>query len=396
LLGFLVYTLGYVISAPGKFNFIICQLFQIIGFVILLFGCIPLIKSKIDNSYLKIIYPIYFIWLLSVIFRGFQFDYISIKNSFINPNGVLLYFTPLIILLPQKLTFYKRIFDVIIIMGISFLVCDVIFIKGLLDRYNELTRDYIETFTILSVPCGFILLTYPYHTNKRKLIAGGIVVLSLLLAIYRARRGLSFICFSILMFSYYIYLINTKKKVLLIYLSILTVVIGVLYISDTYKVNKNGLFGFIVQRGETDTRTGVELYFYNDMKTKDWIIGRGINGEYFCPGIDFNQQTDYRALIETGYLQIILKGGIVSLALYLLISIPAIFLGFFHSKNILSKASAIWIFIAVMSLYPTTVDSFSLQYLVVWISIGICYSKKMRNLPDNIIKEIINNPSSLV
>ena len=281
-------------------------------------------------------------------------------------------------------------------MGISFLVCDVIFIKGLLDRYNELTRDYIETFTILSVPCGFILLTYPYHTNKRKLIAGGIVVLSLLLAIYRARRGLSFICFSILMFSYYIYLINTKKKVLLIYLSILTVVIGVLYISDTYKVNKNGLFGFIVQRGETDTRTGVELYFYNDMKTKDWIIGRGINGEYFCPGIDFNQQTDYRALIETGYLQIILKGGIVSLALYLLISIPAIFLGFFHSKNILSKASAIWIFIAVMSLYPTTVDSFSLQYLVVWISIGICYSKKMRNLPDNIIKEIINNPSSLV
>lgn len=391
LLGFIIYTFAFVISAPGKFSFIICQLFQIIGFGILLFGCIPLIKFKINNSYLKLIFPIYFLWLLLIICRGYQLDYVSIKNSFIDPGGVLLYFTPLVILLPQKLIFYKRIFDVIIIMGIFFIFCDVLFIKGLLDRYNDLTKEYIGTFTILSLPCGFILFTYSYHSNRRLLIAWASVILSLLFAIYRARRGLSFICLSIIMFAYYTYLVNTKKKILIIYLSILTIVLGVFSISNTYKINKNGLFSYVLQRGDADTRTGVEVYFYNDMKIKDWLIGRGINGEYYCPGID-SDETDYRSYIETGYLQIILKGGIISLALYLLIAIPAIFLGFFYSKNLLSKASAIWIFIAIISLYPTTVDAFSLQYLLVWISIGVCYSKKIRSLTNSTIREIISTP----
>ena len=163
-----------------------------------------------------------------------------------------------------------------------------------------------------------------------------------------------------------------------------------------YQTNKNGLFSFIIERGDEDTRTGVEIYLYQDLKMTDWIVGRGINGEYYCPDIEKNQLTDYRDYIETGYLQIILKGGIIRLALYLLIAIPAIILGFFYSKNLLSKASAIWIFIAIISLYPASVEKFYLQYLLVWISIGICYSKKLRYLPDNTLSEFFKRPSTFM
>jgi len=45
-----------------------------------------------------------------------------------------------------------------------------------------------------------------------------------------------------------------------------------------------------------DTRSGVEICFYQDMGIKDWIIGRGMIGEYFCPGIDPNEVTSYRGL----------------------------------------------------------------------------------------------------
>jgi len=305
--------------------------------------------------------------------------------------GLFIYFTPLIILFPSNPSFYKKIFDAIVIFGIFFIIYDVLFIRDLLDRTGD-TQEFIEHFgKSLSIPCGFILLTYKYHSKKRIIFTGGVMILTLLFSIYKARRGLSSICLSILMFSYLLYLINTKKKLLVFYLSFLIIFSGLIYVNSVFHIKKNGLFSFIADKGNEDTRTGVELFFYDDMKTKDWIIGRGINGEYFCPGVD--ELDDYRVMIETGYLQIILKGGIISLALYLLIAIPAVILGIFYSKNILSKASAIWILISLISLYPATVNTFSLAFLLVWVSIGICYSKKIRCLSDDTLKELFDDSS---
>jgi hypothetical protein len=310
--------------------------------------------------------------------------------------GIFIYLAPLIILIPRSFTFYKILFDAIYILAILFVLFSIVFIHQLLDR-SFATQDVIEYLTkFLALPSGFILLTYKYHSNRKKLIAFAVMIASFLFSIYKARRGLSTICLSVLIAFYFIYLFNVKKKVLLIYLPILILAIGSLYISTLYNINNHKFISFIVSRGDEDTRTGVELYFYDDMKTNNWIIGKGINGEYFCPDIDENQLTDYRPYIETGYLQIILKGGIINLALYLLIIIPAIINGFFFSKNILSKASAIWILISMYSLYPSTVNTFSMYYLLVWISVGICYSKEIRQLSDNEIKEFLLNSSSII
>ena len=147
------------------------------------------------------------------------------------------------------------------------------------------------------------------------------------------------------------------------------------------------MFSFLVDRGEEDTRSGVEVYMYADMSTTDWIIGKGINGEYYCPIVDnVNDATGYRAYIETGYLQIILKGGVLGLALLLLILIPAIYKGLFKSRNILSKAAAIWILLWILYEYPTIGFNFSMHYILVWICVGICYSKKIRKMADSTIK----------
>ena len=84
------------------------------------------------------------------------------------------------------------------------------------------------------------------------------------------------------------------------------------------------------------------------------------------------------------------------LVLYLLIAGPAIILGIFFSNNLLSKASGIWILISLISLYPATVNSFILSFLMVWISVGICYSKRIRVLSDATLKEAFNNPAQYV
>ena len=166
------------------------------------------------------------------------------------------------------------------------------------------------------------------------------------------------------------------------YFTLLLTLLGFLYAFQLYKPTDNKIFGFLLEKGDEDTRTGIELYFYDDMKSKDWIVGRGIEGQYFCPDIEEDQVTNYRKNIETGYLQTILKGGLISLGLFLLIALPAVIKGVFFSKNIFSKAAGIWVLLSIINSYPTIVNGFTLEYLLVWFSIGICYSSKIRQMSE--------------
>ena len=324
-----------------------------------------------------------------MILKDLKFNYGFLKTFLFDLGyGEIIYLVPLILLFPRNLLFYKKTFDFIIFLGILYIAFDILALKSLLnsDRTSVTSQEIVELSTDLSFPVGFLLLTYAYHSKKKRLFALGIVLLTIFFAIIRARRSLILMTSGTIIASYILYLFTAKSKFLILYLSILIIFIGAIYATAVYKP-ESGIFGYLMERGQEDTRTGVELYFYDDMKPKDWIIGRGINGEYFCPDIEPNQITNYRDVIETGYLQIILKGGIISLGLFLLITIPAIIKGLFHSKNILSKAAALWIMVALLSLYPTIIISFTLRYILVWISIGICYSQTIRAIPENKMKE---------
>ena len=381
-----------VLSAIIKGNFIVSQrigeLLQFIGLVILLYSFFKIVHGFTSNSYLKITYSLFIIWSLIVISKGIHFNYTSIKALLLdNEYGVLLYLVPFIIFVPHDFSFLQRLFEVVIVLGFFYLIYSIIFIRPLLSRTPE-DQNIVEYLVrSLGMTSGFILLTFKYHSNSKKIISIIVMLVSLLFTIYKARRGLSFTLISIIIPILLIILYFSKYKVLYIYLIGLAGLLSILYFSNIYKIEEVKLLSFIAERGDTDTRTGVELYFYDDMEEEDWIIGKGMDGKYYSPGIG---ESDYRTLMETGYLQIILKGGLVRLILFLLIAIPAIILGLFDSKNLLSKAAAVWIFVALISLYPATVESFSLQYLLVWISIGLCYSKNIRKMTDDFIKNELN------
>ena len=160
------------------------------------------------------------------------------------------------------------------------------------------------------------------------------------------------------------------------------------YAVTQFNIGDSNLLKKTIDRGTKDTRSGVEDFYYADMQFKDWMIGRGMSGMVAAPiGIEVDSPTPgYRTGIETDYLNIILKGGILSLGLLLLIAIPAVIQGLFLSKNTLSKAAACWIILWIFSLYPSTVTTFTLNYILVWIAMGICYSKSIRNIPDQVLK----------
>jgi len=198
--------------------------------------------------------------------------------------------------------------------------------------------------------------------------------------------------------SYLIYHYINKTKVVNLVLSLFLITIITFISIRIYNENRKDTFSLITERINQRTRSEVVKFFYRDMEVKDWIIGKGLNGEYFCPGVTegVGRITIFRRVVETGYLQVILNGGLISLVLLLLIAIPAMIRGIFYSNNILSKAAGIWIFLFLLYMYPGTITKFSLHYLIVWISIGISYSKQICSLPDETIREMFTSKQKLV
>ncbi len=178
------------------------------------------------------------------------------------------------------------------------------------------------------------------------------------------------------------YLLYSKNKVMQIVLAVL--IVAILGTSILTFINSN--FSLLVSRAGEDTRSGVEEFFFQSFQGKelDWLVGRGINGTYYCP-IFRNPNRD---VIETGYLHMILKGGLVYLLTFILFLLFSMYLGFFKSKNTMTRAMAFYIFMRFIALIPFGLPSFSFEYVVLWIFIAFCQSNKFRSFNDQAIKRI--------
>ena len=392
-LGFLIFNIGYVLTviAIKEINADTSQGIQLAGIVLLIFGAVNLMHFKFDNKYLKIVFTIYIIYVLTIIARVGNIDYPTFKTILFHDDySILLYLLPLVILFPRNFGFYKRIFALFTPVGIVFIILCYQWSKDLLDptRENNSPGQYVIEclFLYLAYPLTFILITYSFHKRKVNLFAILVTVLSVYFLIYRARRGSLFMCLTTLFGVLLVYLIYAKMKLMVIFLSVFLTLFFYIFLSG---VKLPSVFDFLMTRKDEDTRGPVEYAMKLDMKTADWAIGKGINGTYYCPGI--NPFSDRRNIIETGYLQIILQGGMVSLILLGLIVVPAVYLGLFKSSNIFSKAAAIFILLWIIYQYPRIVNSFSIYYLLIWISVGICYSAKIRNLSDKTIRKHLIN-----
>jgi hypothetical protein len=394
-IGVIIYTLAFAAIKGFPSYAERLQLVQLISILVCIPAGIGLIRFRIGNNYLKFFYIIYCAWMVYVVLRGISFSYDEFKKSVSDADyGLLIYFVPVVVLFPKDIVYLKKIFKVIIFLGVFFVLYCFYFHTPLLNPEDDdsLTgQGLIEVFSrALALPCGFILLTYIYHSPKRRYLALFVIVLGLLLALIRARRGLVFFQTSFLLIWLILFFSTNKRRLLSVVFSLLMIAIIFFLGFNLYNGNKPRLLNRITERIDEDTRSGVEECFFDDMKTRDWLIGRGMNGKYLCPGVDNGIFTDYREVIETGYLNIILKEGVIGLGLLLLITLPASIKGIFFSKNLLSRAAGIWILFWLIGLYPATLNNFNLNYLLVWISVGICYSPSIRRMPPEKVMEILS------
>lgn len=202
---------------------------------------------------------------------------------------------------------------------------------------------------------------------------------NILIQAYMARRGNLAISLLYLVLAWGIYFIHEKKSSKFKITLISVIVIILCY--SLFNNMADSLFATLIERGMEDTRSGVEESFYNDMKTTtDWLFGRGWFGEYYDSIFK-----DYRSSIETGFLSLILRGGLLYTIPYVGILLLSFINGYFRSKNLFCKSFAIICLIQILSLYPYGWPAFDLNHFTLWLGVWICNSSQIRNLNDNYI-----------
>jgi hypothetical protein len=247
----------------------------------------------------------------------------------------------------------------------------------------------------LTFGCGLILFFSVYLSKKKVNIAFTIVFIELLSFIYLARRS---IVFSILGFIIFAYLLNIRNKYRpLIFRTIpLLVCFGFFFIlrfPNAYTT----ITLKMTERFSEDTRSSVFEMFFYDIQDH-MVFGKGMNATYFCPlGGEISEEDIvseeiyYRDVVENGYLQLLLSGGIVHIFLFFLLLFPAAINGIFRSSNQFTRACGIIIFLWLVDMIPYGLPSLSLHYIFVWICVGLCYKPSIRAKTDDEIRNEFQN-----
>lgn len=378
------FTLGPVILPKTLYN--IAELFFFcIFFIAILKERKHFTFNRLDAD-IKVALFLFIVWSFWVVTYSLvtNFSVRLLMLYVVQPISFLIYITPFFMLVKMDekrlQTLSKWLFINLLISIVAyFFLYDKIAVTSQADIEIEGNTSLYSYLNIAQYPSScFLALSFVFIyaslSKKWKIYLLWIgLVLAVVAALLLGRRSSAAIPLLVL-FAKMVYDFKHKPKMLLIVFALaLTVYFGYDYFTEKF------LSTFVIasDRAFENTRYWVEHDFYKDMKNFDYIFGRG------SEGLAYSQEMGYRPIIETGYLNMILHGGIIYLALYLYLLLSAAWKGL-HSKNNLLVAMAFFILVEVVCLYPGGHLSFSMTTMALWICVACCSNRKMRNTPSTI------------
>ena len=343
-----------------------------------------------ENLYFKCLFSLLIAYHISIFIRGIPTNYNAVKTDL--QVGYL--FWPLVI--PLFVFFEKKIDILAQLLKMMYYLCIAFFFILLIKPGLIINRVTAENFIHpFGFGAGFLLMNTKYLSKWKALICLLVCMVALLSFTYLARRN-AIVTFSGFLFtSVFLYFKETSAARLVKFFP-LGVLFLLLAVAFTGKI-PDSLTSNLAERALDDTRTGVFDTFFKGMQGH-WVFGKGMNGTYYSPieetvlddGATFGA-VENRDIIETGYLQIMLNGGLVELVLYLLVLIPAALLGIFNSSNAFTRSCGFLILLWLVDMAVFGVPTLYLQYIFIWISVGICYKKSFRQMPEEAIYTAFEN-----
>lgn len=388
LFGLLLYEINLLFDVHSIYSLLLGGF----AFSIILFNAFFRLSHRIPfYGFKRALFFVYIIWNLFVVLRSLLTTGFSGLSPF-NQIGWTSLIVPLIVLIGFQDLSLKSVFKFSYIYGIIGILITGLNFKDIfianMGMKGEEYQNYVSIVGMSYVflfSTSFMLLCYAFVSSKYKFVAFLATSISILIVLFSARRGALFMNLLFLVLAFYLYVFSSKKgSKLMKFLFILSIVVfGI----STILMYADSAFSLFFTRLDESSRAPVETAFFDSFEgeTLDWIFGRGINGTYYCILFD-DSFVNYRGMIETGYLYIILKGGFVSLFFHLFFLLNSAYLGFFKTNNMLTKAMALYLVAHVIYLLPFGLPTFSLEYLIVWICVIYCQSKAWRLKSDTDIK----------
>ena len=339
------------------------------------------------------------VYSILIVVRGLfdiQDSQVSFFGYFTHPLLLTPYFLPFIALYGFNCKNFLAIVKVSNILAIIFTIYAIISWKEIvllnsigldhfagMGRYEYSSAIYKFYAELTSTTAPFVLFILPDYISKKywRLAVLNIAV-AFIIGIIAGRRSSTFgLCLIFMTYYFLIYKNKAGGKIKMIIILLLTIL--ALYSS--------GLLDFFISKIDSESRGGVEENFYADMNMTSLIYGRGAFGSYYDPGFEYVDGIGQRTEIETGYLYLILKGGIIYLIIYLLVMLRAFYLGYFKSNNTFTKAFACMCIISCIELIPFGLPMMNMKFIALWFGVGVCLNKRIRSLTNREIKELLYN-----
>jgi hypothetical protein len=255
---------------------------------------------------------------------------------------------------------------------------------------------YIQNFELqlfLTYPLFFIILTIPLRGPLGKAMIAAISIVVIIFSLTN-RAGILRILISYCIVAAY-YLMQTVRINRKLIRVLIFAVLILPFISLYLGIKGQNIFEIVLGDNDTpysqedplaDTRTFLYYEVLQDLKfNKALMFGKGLNAGYDSPSF----QTYNRNIVEVGFLQILMKIGILGFLIYLWIILSAVYKALSNSQNQFIKCLGILLASYIIMLFIENQVAYNLLNIIVWIVIGMCHSDKLRRLNDKEIRSLL-------
>lgn len=399
VLGLTIHAAGIMLRAITQQTVVMIVL-GVIAWIYILRGLssirFSLKANRISGAYKMLLY-LYLVICLIMVIRGYLINYnyqwISMAGClnfhFLDKYYLLPYLMPIVCFIPWR--YYKL--DRYVVYAswiglISFVVLLIFWRSIVQSSVTAMNND-----DVLGVDSGidyrfytafaFVSLLSAYIKPKMWLLNMlGLVAMSLINMI-AARRGSSLSMAVLFVGALFFWAKNNRHK----YKFMNILLVGVILSAAIYFVLHSSIFDFLFMRGLEDTRSGVDEALLSQMSDSELIFGKGLNGRYYYPILEDDYLNGWRYGSETGFYNIVLKGGYLMAFVYVLLLIIPAYNGLFRSNNFLCKAGGFFILLSLLELYPFGWLEFSVKFLAIWMMVVLCMNPYVRRMNDVQIKQ---------
>ncbi len=258
------------------------------------------------------------------------------------------------------------------------------------------------------VPLSFVLLFFPFLTNKIRLLCLFAALIVFASNLSARSNVIKFLIPMLLALVYYFKLLaNTPVlKITRIVFIVIPFILLYLGITNTFNVFKisdyvEGEYKVADAEGAppgsgdltSDSRTFLYVEVISSAIKYDYVwLGRtparGNESPHFGPDIDKDLGTNKmeRHSNEVSILNVFTWTGIVGVVLYFLIFLKATYLAIYKSKSRIMKIIGIYLAFRWVYAWVEDFSKFNLSYFFLWIVIGICLSNDFRAMTDSEFK----------